>query len=172
MTIIALGGLAFVPLVSLIFATGFVPGFLFWLVRRESFTFRSIKWPYFASLGAYVVHRIEEGVSGFVPAVEELTGGTAVDPTSPLSLLLVLFSLIWMLSPILVRRQISFGYFGAWSLFAAFAFVELWHFVFPFLTPEPYGYFPGMATAPLISAAGFWGLYRLYRSSKAANRVK
>ena len=162
--IVSLGGLAIAPLVAIVFATGFVPGFLLWLFRPVRFTFSDIKAPYFVALAAYVVHRIDEGVSGFVPAMEELTGRAAVDVATPVSIILVLLSLIWMLSPILVRWGISFGYFGAWSLFAAFGIVEIWHFIFPLLTPEPYGYFPGMITAPLIAAAGWWGMWRLWKT--------
>lgn len=150
-------------LIAMVFSAGFVTGWLMWLVRPATPTFSSIKAPYFVALGAYVIHRIDEEVSGFVPAIEELTGAEPVALTSPLSLGIAGLSVMWMLSPVLLRWRYPLGAYGAWTLFAGFGVLELAHFVFPLLTPGGYGYFPGMVTAPLIIAAGWWGLLRLWR---------
>lgn len=163
--IVLLGGLALAPLVALVFGIGFFSGLALWLARPGGITWDRLKVPYAVAILAYIIHRIDEEVSAFVPAMEELTGQRAVDVVSPTSILLVILSLGWMLSPLLVRLGHPLGQFGAWSLFATFALVEPWHFIFPLLTAEPYGYFPGMVTAPIIIAAGLWGLSRMWQDS-------
>jgi hypothetical protein len=161
-----LGHLALGPLVALVFGIAFFGGLAFWLARPMIVTWARVRIPYFAALAAYVIHRIDEEVSGFVPAMEDLAGRQAADLLSAPSILLVVLSLAWMLSPLLVRKGHPLGHFGAWSLFAAFALVEPWHFIFPILTPEPYGYFPGMITAPIIIAVGAWGLWSMWAETR------
>lgn len=160
---VLLGYLAIAPLVGVVFAGGFFSGFGLWLARPLQASFETIKAPYVAAIAAYAIHRTDEELSGFVPAMEELTGRSAADVTSPVSIALVMLSVAWVLSVLLLRRGWAIGHYGAWTLFAGFGIIELAHFVFPLLTPRPYGYFPGMVTAPLISAVGWWGLWRLWR---------
>jgi hypothetical protein len=167
---VALGALALAPLVGVVFATGFFGGFLLWLAGPRHASFATIKVPYIFALVAYVIHRTDEELSGFVAAMEELTGHQAVAVVSPVSIALVAFSLAWMVSPLLLRRGHALGHFGVWTLFTGFGVIELWHFVFPLLTPEPYGYFPGMITAPLIAAVGWWGMWRLWRAKGPTTR--
>lgn len=162
LTMVALGYFTVGMVLVIPFALGFFSGFLLWLIRPLADSFQTVKGPWIAGLIAYVIHRTEEGVAGFVPAIEELGGTTAVSATHPWSLALVVLSLIWFLSPLLIRRGYAFGHYGAWTLFTAFGILELAHFVFPLFTPEPYGYFPGMWTAPLIVATGWWGLWRMW----------
>lgn len=160
-------GVAVSPLVGIVHATGFFGGLALWLARPTHATFGVIKVPYLVTLGAYVVHRIDEEVSGFVPAIEDLAGVEAADIASPITVLLVVLSLAWMLGPLLLRTGHPLGHFAAWSMFAGFAIVELWHFVFPLLEAGPYGYFPGMVTAPIISAAGWWGVWVMWRDRRS-----
>ncbi len=157
---------------AIVFSAGFVTGWVLWLARRSPANFAAIKLPYLVSLAAYVVHRIDEELSGFVPAIEQLTGAEPVDVTSPLSIVLVVFSVAWMLSPVLIRRGHPLGYYGAWTLFAGFGILEVAHFVFPLLTDDPYGYFPGMWTAPLIIAAGWWGLIRMWKGGPSPEQQR
>jgi hypothetical protein len=170
-TMVALGALALGPLVGIVFATGFFGGFLLWVVGPPYASFATMKVPYIVALIAYVIHRVDEELSGFVAAMEALTGHEAVAVVSPVSISLVALSLAWMLSPLLLRRRHALGHFGTWSLFTGFGVIELWHFVFPLLTPEPYGYFPGMITAPLIAAVGWWGMWRLWHAGPSALRT-
>jgi hypothetical protein len=164
--IVGLVGLALAPLAAIAFFPGFFAGLVLWLARPMRATWARVRLPYLVALGAYVVHRIDEEVSRFVPAMEELTGRQAVDVASPVSIVLVVLALAWMLSPLLLRTGHPLGHFGAWSVFAAFGLVEPWHFLFPLFSPDPYGYFPGMITAPIIAAAGWWGMWRMWRETR------
>jgi len=168
LAMVALGYLTVGIAVALPFAVGFSSGFVLWLTRPLTASFRTIKGPYIAGLIAYVIHRAEEEIAAFVPALEELGADMAVSVTHPWSLTLVALSLIWFLSPLLIKRGIAFGHYAAWTIFTSFGILELAHFVFPFFTPEPYGYFPGMWTAPLIVATGWWGLWRMWHGDRSA----
>lgn len=165
LSMVLLGAIALAPLVGAVFAPGFLGGLGMWLARPSSLPFATIKWPWLLAIGTYVVHRVDEEISGFVPAIEQLTGQEAAATLSAISLTLAGCSLAWMLSPLLLLIEHPLGQYGAWTLFAGFGVIELAHFVFPLLSPGPYGYFPGMVTAPLIAAAGWWGLWRLWRGS-------
>ncbi len=156
-------------LLAVVFSTGFLVGWILWLARPQHASFSTIKVPYLVALGAYVIHRTDEEISGFVTAIEDLTGAEPTAVVSPLSIGLVVASLAWMLSPLLMRRGHPLGHYGAWTLFTGFGLLEVWHFLFPLFTPEPYGYFPGMWTAPLIIAAGCWGLWRMWRGETDAD---
>lgn len=162
---VSLFGFAMAPLVAFIHAPGFLAGLVLWLTRPLTARWSRIRTPYVVAIGAYIIHRIDEGVSDFLPAMERLTGQQIAEVVSPISFLMVAMALGWMLSPLLMRKGHALGHFGAWSLFAAFGIVEPWHFLFPLLTPEPYGYFPGMITAPIMIAAGWWGMWRMWQES-------
>ncbi len=166
LTMVVLGQLAVGTLVAIVFSTGFVLGWVLWVAVPDRASFDTLKVPYVVALVAYAVHRTEEEVADFVGAIERLTGDQAVDVVSPVSVTLVVLSVAWMLSPLLVRWGHPLGYYGAWTLFAGFGVLELAHFVFPLMTPEPYGYFPGMWTVPLIAASGWWGMWRLWRGDR------
>lgn len=171
LAMVVLGALAIAPLVGVVFASGFFTGFVLWLIMPMQATFQTIKLPYVVAILAYIIHRTDEEVSEFVPAMEELTGSTAAAVTSPVSIVLVVLSLVWMLSPLLMKYGYAFGFYGAWTLFAGFGIIELAHFVFPLLTPDSYGYFPGMITAPLIAAVGWWGMWRLWKGNHVSKQT-
>jgi hypothetical protein len=164
--IVGLMGVALAPLAAIAHVPGLLVGLVLWLARPGRAAWARIRRPFLVALGAFVVHRIDEEVSRFVPAMEELTGRQAVDVASPVSIVLVVLALAWMLSPLLLRTGHPLGHFGAWSVFAAFGLVEPWHFLFPLFSPDPYGYFPGMITAPIIAAAGWWGMWRMWRETR------
>ena len=165
---VALGAISLAPLVGGVFAVGFFGGLVLWLARPSEATFQTVRAPYLAGLAAYVVHRIDEEVSGFVPDIEALTGSSAVPVLSLPSLVLVVMSLAWMASPLLLLRgKHPLGQYGAWTLFTSFGVLEGAHFVFPLLAGGAYGYFPGMVTAPLIMATGWWGMWRMWRGGGA-----
>lgn len=157
-------------LVGVIHLAGFLGGFLMWLFIPTSTPWAKIKIPYFAVLFLFVIHRIDEEISGFFPALEEITGVPLPDFADLhgaalwAGIAVVIFVVIWVLSPILIHWRHPLGYFGAWSFFFAAGILELAHFiVFPFLVPAPYGYFPGMISVALLAPVAWWGMWRLYK---------
>jgi len=146
---------------ALLFALGFVGGFVLWLLIPSRVRFQDIKLPYFLTLAAFVLHKIEERYWDFFPALSRITGKPMPQPNSILALLLYAFAGAWLLIPLLVGRGHPLGYYLAWTFFTSMGVIELAHFAFPLFTPEPYGYFPGMTTVVLLAPAGWWGMVRL-----------
>ena len=123
-------------------------------------------------LTAYDDIGIGKGLSGgarFFDELARITDTSTPDIASwPVILLVVLSVGGWMVMPFLVIRRIAFGYYLAWTAFAAFGISELAHIlIFPFMTGEPYGYFPGMATVFLLAPVAWWGMVRLARGRQA-----
>ena len=77
----------------------------------------------------------------------------------------------WLLIPPLVSRGYAFGYYLAWTFFAAMGITELAHFIFPIVAGGPYGYFPGMATVLLLAPAAWWGMRNLARQGDHCSSV-
>lgn len=167
LTIPALGYVTLGILPASIFLVGFFGGFVLWLVMPMRAPWRVTRIPYFAALFLFLLHRgVEEQFFGFFPALAEITGVPLPEPTSPVVIVLVALSLVWVLSPLLIKRGHPFGYYGAWSVFFTLGVGELAHFLFPLLTPEPYGYFPGMVTVVFLAPVAWWGMWRLYKYSE------
>ncbi len=148
-----------------LFAFGFLGGFPLWLTIPTSASFASIKVPYFLTLGFFVLHKMEERYFNFFPALSKITGVPVPETNSWLGYLLYAFAGAWLLIPYLVGRGYPFGYYLAWTFFTSMGITELAHFVFPFFTKEPYGYFPGMASVVGLAPLAWWGLHRLARKS-------
>jgi hypothetical protein len=66
------------------------------------------------------------------------------DVTSLPAILLYGIAGICLLIPLLVWKQHAFGYYLAWTFFAAMGITELAHFIFSLFKEQPYCYFPGM----------------------------
>jgi hypothetical protein len=156
--VVALGYvlLGFIPMA--LFALGFVGGLLFWIFIPAEVPFAAIRVPYLLCLALFVLHKLEERYLDFFPALSRLTGVPVPGEGSPPAVLLYAFAGAWLLIPWLVGRKHAFGYFLAWTFFASMGITELAHFVFPFFTGSPYGYFPGMASALLLAPLAWWGM--------------
>lgn len=157
---IFLGYITLGLLTAFLFTFGFLGGFLLWLLIPTNASFASIKLPYFLALAFFVLHKIEERQMDFFPRLSEITG-VPVPEASILIFLLYALAATWLLIPYLVSRGYAFGYYLAWTFFASMGITELAHFFLPFLTSEPYGYFPGMASVVLLAPAAWWGMWRL-----------
>ena len=165
-TILVIGYLAFGFITSMIFASGFLTGYLIWLFVEGRPGFNIIRWPYWITLLLFILHRVEEKVMGFFDQLSEITGVETPAITSVPVVLLVLLSVgAWLAIPFLVKRGNEIGYYLAWTFFAAMGITELAHFIFPVLTNDPYGYFPGMASVILLAPCAWWGMYRLSRKT-------
>ncbi len=170
LAILLLGYLSFGFLTALIFTSGFLGGFLFWVLVPSKALYDAIKTPFWITFLLFIVHRIEEKVFGFFDSLSEITGIPTPEILSLPIILLVLTSVVaWLAIPYLVKRGNAFGYYLAWTFFAAMGITELAHFIFPFFTDKPYGYFPGMASVCLLAPVAWWGMLRLIYSQKEPN---
>ena len=165
--VLSLGYAAFGFWTMLIFTSGFLGGFVLWLIFPANPSFTAIMTPYFLALALFVLHRIEEYVMDFFDRLAAITGTGTPDTGSWQVILLVLLSVgAWLVVPPLVSRGYRFGTYLAWTFFAAMGITELAHFaVFPWFTVQPFAYFPGMASVVLLAPAAWWGMWRLSRGT-------
>lgn len=168
LSVLGLGYISFGFWTMLVFASGFLGGFILWLVLPTTASFASIKAPYLLSLGLFVAHRVEEKMLDFFNRLAEITGQPKPAVTSWNVILLVVTSVgAWLLVPFFVKRGQQIGHYLAWTFFASLGITELAHFIFPLFTEQPYGYFPGMATVLVLAPAAWWGMFRLYSARVA-----
>lgn len=166
LAILGLGYVSFGFWTMLIFSSGFLGGFVLWLLSRSKATYSAIKVPYLVTLAFFIVHRIEENRLLFQERLSGLTGVPTPEVTSLSLILLLLLSVgAWLLGPFLLKRGYAFGNYLVWTFFAAMGITELAHFIFPFFTGESYGYFPGMASVVLLAPAAWWGMWRSTRKT-------
>lgn len=160
--ILTVGYLAFGVLTDLIFASGFLTGFLLWLFVKAKPSFEQIKLPYWITLILFIVHRVEEKTMNFFDRLAEITGVPTPEIASFEVIVLVVVSVgAWLSIPFLMKRRYDFGYYLGWTFFSAMGITELAHFVFPFFLDEPYSYFPGMASVIILAPVAWWGMKRL-----------
>jgi hypothetical protein len=146
---------------TLLFALGFVGGFILWLAIPTAAPFAAIRAPFYATLVFFVLHKIEERYFDFFPALSAITGVPVPDTSSPFVFLLYAFAGAWLLIPFLIRRQYSFGYYLLWTFFTSMGVIEVAHFIFPVFREGPYGYFPGMMTVTVLAPTAWWGIATL-----------
>lgn len=169
--LLTVGYLSFGLWTTFVFASGFLGGFILWLLIPAHASFATIKIPYWMTFALFIfLHRVEEYISKFQEQLSQITGNPVPDIKSPALILLVLASVGgWLLIPYLMKRSYSFGYFLAWTFFAAMGITELAHFIFPLFTDKPYGYFPGMASVIVLAPVAWWGMLKL--SGVVKNRI-
>lgn len=151
-------------LIALLFLIGYLTGFFLWLLSSVKVPFKTIKAPYWITFLVFIfLHKVEENRMKFFEVVGDKITGVPVPEVTPLLVISLLILPIgaWLIVPYLVKRGYDFGYYLAWTFFTSTGIIELAHFIFPLLTNEPYGYFPGMITALPLAAAGWWGMYKL-----------
>lgn len=153
-------------LVATIFLVGYGGGWVMWLVRPAVASFERIKVPYWLTVAAFVLHKVEENRARFFETLSREVTGVAVPEATPLLFvaMLIVPAGAWLLVPWLMGRCHALGTYLAYTLFASMALSELAHFVFPLLTGHAYGYFPGMVTVFVLAPLGGWGLWRLWSS--------
>lgn len=163
LAVLALGYAAFGFWTMLIFTFGFLGGFVLWLLFPATVAFSAIKIPYFLALALFILHRLEEYLSGFFDRLSAITGVQKPEVASWEVVLLLLLSVgAWLLIPWVMARGYRFGTYLAWTFFAAMGITELAHFVvFPWFAPTLFAYFPGMASVVLLAPVAWWGIWRL-----------
>lgn len=164
LTVLVLGFFMLGWLPMILFAFGFVGGFILWITVPTNFSFSAIRTAYFLTLILFVAHKYEEKTRDFFPELSRITGVPVPDTNSIGVYLLYAAAGAWLLIPTLVKAGSAFGYYLAWTFFTSMAITELAHFYLPLLTDKPYGYFPGMATALVLAPAGWYGLSIMYRN--------
>lgn len=159
-----IGYLSFGITTALIFLTGFLGGYILWLITPNQSSFKSIKFWYCLTFFFFIVHRVEENVMKFQIELSKITG-VPVPEVSSLPLIILLLASVgsWLIAPYLIKRGYAFGYYLAWTFFASMGITELAHFFFPFFTSESYDYFPGMASVILLAPIAWYGMWKLSR---------
>lgn len=163
LAVLVLGHVMLGLLPMFLFASGFLGGFILWMVMPAAPPFARIRAPFFIALAFFVLHKVEERRMDFFPRLAEITGVPVPDTGSILVYLLYAFASTWLLIPFLMKRGMAFGHYLAWTFFTSMGITELAHFVLPFFSNEPYGYFPGMASVVLLAPTAWWGMWRLSR---------
>ncbi len=148
-----------------IISAGFVGGFFLWLGFKSKANYDDLKWPFIFTFMAFVIHRVEEKVSGFFERLSEITDVSTPEILSVPVILMVVTSVgSWLSIPYLLKRDSEFGRYLIWTFFTSMGLTELAHiFVFPFVVREPFSYFPGMASEFLLSPLGWLGIYRMLK---------
>lgn len=166
--LLAVGYFSFGIWTTFIFASGFAGGFLLWFFIPDRAAFVSIKVPYWLTFTFFILlHRVEEYVFQFQEELSNITGNPVPDISSLSLILLVLASVGgWLLVPFLMKRGYAFGYYLAWTFFAAMGITELAHFIFPFFVEGAYRYFPGMVSVVLLAPTAWWGMWRLSKKTR------
>ncbi len=158
-----LGYLAFGFLTSLIFSSGFLGGFILWYFIPSITPYEKLKVPYFACLALFFLHRVEEKYMGFFAFLSEVTKVRTPEILSWEVVGLVVISVgSWLSIPFLLRKGYDFGYYFAWTFFAAMGVTELAHWiVFPFLLETPFQYIPGMISVVPLAPVAWVAMRRL-----------
>lgn len=164
--VLGVGYRAFGFWTTMIFASGFLGGFLIWLVGPRTSAFSDIKIAYFLSLALFLLHRIEERLSGFFDRLQGITGVPTPEILSFEVITLVVLSVgAWLIVPWIFKLAPDVGRYLAWTLFASMGLTELAHFIFPIIVREPFAYFPGMASVFILAPIAWWGMWRLWTGS-------
>lgn len=157
----AIGYISFGIVPAVLFLIGYLGGFILWLTIPETTPFSSIKNIYWFTFMLFLLHRVEEKVSGFFDVLAEMTGTPKPEILSvPIVLLLIISVGAWLGAPILAARKQPLGIYLVWTFFASMGITELAHFVFPLFRDEPYGYFPGMLSVFVLAPVAWYGMAR------------
>lgn len=164
--LLALGYFSFGFWTTVIFASGFLGGYFFWIFLKRLPEWETIRAPYFLSFALFVFgHKVEENVFEFQKELSKITSVPVPEVTSLPLILLVLGSVGgWLMIPTLLKRRSMYGHYLACTFFFSMGIVELAHFIFPLFKQGPYGYFPGMASVIVLAPAAWWGIIRLARN--------
>lgn len=100
LAILTVGYLAFGLITDLIFASGFLTGFIIWLFVKAEPSFDQIKIPYWGTLLLFILHRVEEKMTNFFDKLAEITNVPTPDIASFEVITLVIISVgAWLAIP-------------------------------------------------------------------------
>lgn len=121
--------------------------------------------PYLLAVVLFIVHVLEEYLTGFPAAMTDLTGR----PVSERNFMLVaafIGPILWLVSLVLFYQRTELGNYLVWGFVVAMTVSELAHFVFPIVAGPPLAYFPGLYTAALPLIPAWVVAVRLVRPSR------
>ena len=110
------------------------------------------------------VHFLEEAATSFPERLGDQLGLAAMPLSSFVTFNLACLG-IWILSIPGLRRAHQGAFFAAWFLAIAGMMNGILH---PLLAVAASGYFPGLASAPVIGCAAFWLWFRLRAATRPA----
>lgn len=154
------------PLYAALFLTGYLGGFVLWLLASTRAPWTTLQIPYWLTMLAFLLlHKVEENRTKFFEVMsDQITRSPVPEVSAGLFVgLLVIPIGAWLAIPLLMGRGYEFGRFLAWTFFASMGITELAHFGLPLLTQRPYGYFPGMGSVVVLAPLAWWGMWRLSR---------
>lgn len=162
----ALTGLGYVligPVPAAIFSVFLVGGMVAWRLTTYGIRPRpgTIVVPYLTTVILFIIHVLEEYLTGFPEAMTDLTGH-AVSERNFLLVAAFIGPVIWLLSLVLFYMRKEIGNYLVWAFIVAMTVSELAHFVFPLAAGRPLTYFPGLYTAALPLIPAWIVAYRLY----------
>lgn len=161
-----LGYVSFGFMTMMIFSSGFLGGFILWILIPSDAHYSKLQMPYLTCLLLFFIHRVEEKLFGFFNFLSSITNVSTPEIFSWNVIALVILSVGgWLCIPLLLKRSNEFGYYLAWTFFASMGITELAHWlVFPFLVEKPFTYIPGMMSVILLAPAAWLGFSRLYQN--------
>ena len=168
-----IGYLSFGIIPAILFFIGYLGGFVLWILNPQATSFEPVRKLYWITFALFILHRVEEKVSGFFDVLAEMTGVSKPEIISvPIILLLIISVGAWLFGPALMKRKFPVGGFLVWSFFASMGITELAHFVLPFFWDKPYGYFPGMLSVIVLAPVAWYAMYRLVKGSNQEGELK
>lgn len=114
--------------------------------------------PYLIAVICFIIHVYEE----YRSHIEKTMGKMLkinVTQQGFLSVAGFLGPVIWLTGLAMALNQWQFGYFLVSTFYFGMMFGEITHFIFPFVENGKFHYSPGMYTALLPIAAGWYGFF-------------
>ncbi len=126
---------------------------------------------YLLTVACLHLHIMEEYLSGFAPRMSRLFD----IPSFTVQTFMISFAfigiIVWILAGIGLLYRNPLANYAAWFMFSI-PVMEFSHYIFPLIEGGPYHYFPGMYTAWLPALPGFYGVYLLWRESRATAKAE
>jgi hypothetical protein len=156
---------------GILFSVAFVGGLVLWLLTtfRTPIDPQPIIMPYLVTVILFIVHVSEE----FAAHVENYLArisGLPVTQTDFIVIAAFCAPVVWLLGAVMLLKRWPFGYFFASTFLFGMMFAELSHFFGPLMEHGRFGYTPGMFTAILPVASG-WFTFRIVRREMRRTRM-
>jgi hypothetical protein len=165
--IVAFSGYLAVGFAGALFSVAFVGGFVVWLLttHRTPIDPHPVLVPYLMTVIAFLVHVYEEYVAHVERHLAALSG-LPVTQADFLVIAAFVAPTIWLVGAVMMLKRWAFGWFLGSTFLFGMMFAELSHFVSPFVQDGSTYYSPGMYTAILPIASGWWTFTQILHQMK------